>query len=134
MTVGASGTPASAGLPVIDQLLEPAWIRNGSAATQKAYALAQGFEEMLVQELVQPIAATNGISGEGTAETGEAPQAGTQAAGTSPLSNELSSLVPQALSGGVMKAGGLGLAAQLTREMEAPEAVQHVSTGGGTEA
>ena len=33
-------------------------------------------------------------------------------------SSQLSSLLPQALSSGVMHAGGLGLAAQMTRDLE----------------
>ena len=41
----------STGLPVVNQALEPDWVRHGSAATQKAYASALSFEETLVEQL-----------------------------------------------------------------------------------
>jgi len=42
---------ASTGLPAVNQALEPAWVRHGSASTQKTYETALAFEEMLVQQL-----------------------------------------------------------------------------------
>ena len=135
MSVGASGSPAGAGLPPVDRALQPTWVRNGSEATQKAYALAQGFEEMLVGELSQSIATTSGLGGEGSLTGMEDPETGEgQAAGTGPMTSELSSLLPQALSAGLIKAGGIGLAAQLTRELEPPGGGSQVTAGGGTRA
>lgn len=112
MIEGASGTPSAGGLPMVDQAFEPEWVRDGSPATQKAYVLAESFEAMLVQQLSQSMAGTSGLEGEegSTAGEGDAP-------GTTPQPSRLSTLLPQALSEGVMRAGGLGMAAQLTREL-----------------
>jgi Rod binding domain-containing protein len=116
------------GLPAVNQALEPAWVRHGSTATQKTYETALAFEEMLVQQLSQSLTATSGLEG-GSSQGGEAgaEESGSSSFGTS----QLSSLLPQALSNGVMSAGGLGLAAQLTREMQSAQGVP-TQTGGGT--
>jgi Rod binding domain-containing protein len=134
MSVGAPGGPASTDPPAVNQALEPAWVRDGSASTKKAYSLAQDFEGMLVQELSQSMASTSGLGGEETSATGESGEDGEPpVAGASPMASELSSLLPQALSGGVMSAGGLGLAAQLTRGLEPPASPPaQVGASGGT--
>jgi Rod binding domain-containing protein len=146
-------SPLSApGLPPVNQALEPAWVRTGSASTQKAYASALAFEQVLVQQLSQSMTATSGLGGEG-GESSEGSEAGSSegsdagssgGAGMSAGSGQLSSLLPQALSGGVMSAGGLGLAAQLTRALEplhgtagtsaATGATSAASPSGGTAA
>ena len=60
MSITASSSPPlpSGGLPVVNQTLEPAWVRDGSAATQKAYQTALAFEQMLVEQLSQSLTAT----------------------------------------------------------------------------
>jgi Rod binding domain-containing protein len=127
---GAASPQAGGGLPVVNQALEPEWVRHGSAATQKAYTSALAFEQTLVEQLSQSLAATGGIDGEGSAE-GE----GSEEGGGTASNSQLSSMLPQALSAGVMHAGGLGLAAQLTRDMEAQSShAGSVSAGGGTVA
>ncbi|HXP99242.1 MAG TPA: hypothetical protein VN845_04150, partial [Solirubrobacteraceae bacterium] len=109
----ASGSPLSAGgLPVINQALEPAWVRHGSAATQKAYETALSFEEMLVEELSQSLTASSGLGSE-SGEEGESSEGGSSGSGAA--SSPLSSMLPQALTSGVMSAGGLGLATQMIR-------------------
>jgi hypothetical protein len=134
---GAASPQAGGGLPVVNQALEPEWVRHGSAATQKAYTSALAFEQTLVEQLSQSLAATGGIDGEGSSE-GESSEegGGTASEGGGQAGNsQLSSMLPQALSSGVMHAGGLGLAAQLTREMEAQSShAGSVSAGGGTVA
>jgi Rod binding domain-containing protein len=112
MIEGASGMPSAGGLPVVDQALEPEWVRDGSPATQKAYAIAESFEAMLVQQLSKSMASTSGLEGEEGSGAGEG-----DAPGTTPQASQLSTLLPQALSDGVMRAGGLGMASQLTREL-----------------
>jgi Rod binding domain-containing protein len=131
--------PSAAGLPIVNQASEPDWVRRGSTSTKKAYESALAFEEMLVEQLSQSLATTGGVDAEasqegtGGSEEGSTPQSG---AGT----GELSSLLPQALTGGVMRAGGLGLAAQMTRELEGIASTQaaHPARGaaasGGTSA
>jgi hypothetical protein len=119
---GASGP---AGQPLVNQALEPAWVRRGSAATQKAYESALSFEETLVEQLSQSLTATSGLDG-------ESPQEGAEEGSSSANHGELSSLLPQALTGGIMKAGGLGLAAQLTRELPGGQSVPRAHATGGT--
>jgi Rod binding domain-containing protein len=43
-------------------------------------------------------------------------------------------MLPQALTSGVMNAGGLGLAAQMTRQLESSEITAQTKTTGGTGA
>ncbi len=124
---------ASAGLPVVNQALEPAWVRQGSASTQKAYATALGFEEMLVQQLAGSLTATSGLAG-GSGEEGETPAEGGGSSPSDAAGGQLASMLPQALSSGVMSSGGLGLAAQMTRELEGVHSAGHAEATGGTAA
>jgi Rod binding domain-containing protein len=119
---------ASSGLPTVNQTLEPVWVRKGSAATQKAYETALAFEQMLVEELSQSLTASSGLGGESGAE-GESTEG---SAGSGGASGPLSSMLPQALTSGVMSAGGLGLAAQMTRQLAG--AAAQGTGGGGTTA
>jgi Rod binding domain-containing protein len=125
----SSGLSASAGeLPVVNQTLEPAWVRHGSAATQKSYQTALAFEELLVEQLSQSTTATSGMEGESGGE-GEA-----SAEGAPPGNSALSSMLPHALASGVMSAGGLGLAAQMTRQLESAAAAAQAPAGAGSAA
>jgi Rod binding domain-containing protein len=119
------------GLPVVNQTLEPAWVRDGSAATQKAYQTALAFEQMLVEELSQSLTASSGLDGEG-GEEGESPEGG--ASGSSAASGPISSMLPQALTSGVMSDGGLGLAAQMTRQLQDGGGATQTGTSGTTAA
>ena len=123
----------AAGLPAVNQALEPAWVRRGSAATQKTYQTALAFEETLVNELSQALTAASGL-GEGTSQEGESGAEDGGASGSEATPAGLSSMLPQALSQGVMSAGGLGLAAQLTRDMQPVARSGHASGNGGTAA
>jgi hypothetical protein len=127
---GASG---AAGLPVVNQALEPDWVRRGSKATQQDYATALAFEKVLVEQLTKSLAATSGLGGE-SSEEGEPGAEGGASAGAQAGSGELSSLLPQALSAGVMSAGGLGLAAQLTHGIEGVRPASRAAASGGTAA
>jgi hypothetical protein len=123
----------AAGLPPVNQALEPEWVRHGTPSTKKAYESALAFEKMLVEQLSQSLAATGGVDagtsqeGEGGSEEGGSPQASAGA-------GELASLLPQALTGGVMRAGGLGLAAQMTHGLEGIASAASPHTRGATAA
>jgi Rod binding domain-containing protein len=115
--MSGQASSAGAGLPAVNQALEPAWVRHGPASTQKAYDAALSFEQTLVEQLARSLTATSDLAGESSQEGESASEEG----GSSPASatsSELSSLLPQALSSGVMNAGGLGLAAQLTQGLQ----------------
>lgn len=132
----ASATDASAaaqGLPAVNQAFEPAWVRHGSAATQKAYESALTFEQALVEQLSRSLTATSGLDGESGESGASGSEEGGSAAGGAGAS-ELSSMLPQSLTAGIMNAGGLGMAAQMTRELEGVQAAPHTHANGGTGA
>jgi Rod binding domain-containing protein len=118
----------SIGLPPIDPAFEPASVRGGSPATQKAYASALDFESMLVQQLSQSLTESGGLGGEGESEGG-----GEGAGAGNPVNTQLSSLLPQTLTNSVMSHGGLGLAQQLMGSL-LPETSSKVSPTGGVQA
>lgn len=89
-----------AGLPPIDRSQLPADIRQAPQARKDAYAAGLGFERLLVQQLSESL----------TRSTGEA------LGGDSPYA----SLLPDALTDGVIAGGGLGLARQLADAIEPP--------------
>lgn len=78
----------------IDSSLLPADIRQGAQVRKDAYTASLGFEQLLVQQLTESLASS----------------ARAAMGGDSPYAN----LMPQAMSDGIMDAGGLGLARQLT--------------------
>jgi hypothetical protein len=110
---------AASGVPVVNQALEPKWVRDGSAATHEAYDTALAFEQTFVEQLSQSLAKDSGLeeasTGEGAAgEAGSGDEGSSASAGDS----ELATLLPQALTSSIMSAGGLGMAAQMTRQLE----------------
>lgn len=128
-----TATNVAAGLAPADSAAEPAWVRNGTSAVKQDYEVALGFEEMLVDQLASSLDQAGGLGGEsesGEEEGGSQPSLG---------GGMLSSLLPGALSQGVVDGGGLGLAAQLTQQMQgvtgsaqnagAPSTVATPSTG-----
>lgn len=123
----SSGLP-SVGLPPINPAFEPASVRNGSPAVQKAYASALDFESMLVQQLSQSLTETSGLSG-GEGESGSE----SEGSGSDPVSSQLSSLLPQTLTNSVMSHGGLGMAQQFMGSID-PAGTSKVSPTGGVKA
>jgi Rod binding domain-containing protein len=121
----------STGLPIVNQATEPEWVRKGSAATQKAYQSALSFEETLVEQLSQSLASTSGLSGESEGQSGSE-EGGSSSSGAG--DSQLSSMLPQALTTSVMDAGGLGLAAQMTRNLEGVQSTAQTKTTGGSSA
>jgi Rod binding domain-containing protein len=115
-------------LPAIDQAREPASVRDGSPATQKAYQTALSFEEMLVQQLSQSLVQTSGLSGEGEGEGEGSSEEGSS--GGEAGSGVLSSMLPQTLTEGMMRQGGLGLATQLMGDLDHSAAVSSLTTQG----
>jgi hypothetical protein len=133
-------TPSAAGLPTVDAALEPASVRNGSAGVKQAYAAAQGFEETLLAQLSSSLVQSSGLTGEGGegGGEGESGEGGEAAAATG--GGMLTSLLPQALTEGVMHGGGLGLASHLMGTLDpstsatAGAATPAVGVSGGSPA
>jgi hypothetical protein len=128
-----------AGLPAGQAASEPAWVRNGSASVQRDYAVGLQFEGMLMRELTSSLTASAGL-GEGGGE------GGSSSGGAEAGSGVLSTMLSAALADGVGAGGGLGLAAELTRDMqsrvgtaplpggEASPSAQAPAVAGGTQA
>jgi len=129
----STGATTAAGLPAVNQALEPEWVRRGSPATQKAYQSALAFERTLVEQLSKSMADTSGLAGESSPEGESGSEAGGSSVGGAGDSR-LSSMLPQALTASVMNAGGLGMAAQMTRELEGVHAAAQAHANGGTGA
>ncbi len=92
-------------LPPIDAALLPADIRQAPQTRREAYGASLGFEQLLVQQLTESLAASSR-----SALGGDSPYA---------------SMLPTAMADGIMDAGGLGLARQLTDAI-APAAKERV--------
>jgi Rod binding domain-containing protein len=106
---------SSPGLSTITPALEPAFVRNGSTAVKRAYQEALGFEAMLMEQLSKSLAQTGGLGEGSEAGAGESEGAEGASAGEMGL---VSSMLPQTLTEAVTRGGGLGLASQLTREID----------------
>jgi len=123
-----SEAPAGAvtGLPAVAQAREPAWVRNGSRATQQSYDQGLAFEQVLVEELSSSLTAS-------VAPGGEEAEGALGEEGSASSQPGMSALAPQALAGAIMGDGGLGLAAQLTRGLTLPGS-SAASVSGGSPA
>jgi hypothetical protein len=118
----------SAAVPIVSATSIPASVRGGSPAARKAYETALDFEQMLVGQLSQGLVQNSGLGGEGegegegagevSGEAGVSGQAGSAGAGL------LSALAPQALTEGIVRQGGLGLAGQLMRALDPAAATE----------
>jgi hypothetical protein len=104
------------GLPPISSTALPAAIRTGSQKDQQTYKTAMGFEQMLVGQLVQSMvggdagaATTSDDSGDDGASDVSNPMA------SGPYASQLQDSLTSALEG----SGGLGLAQQLYKGMQA---------------
>lgn len=85
------------GLPVVADTALPAAVRSGSAKDKENYKAALGFEQVLMQQVVQSMAGDDQDS-----PLAQGPYAST---------------LQTALSDSLTSAGGLGLAQQLYKEM-----------------
>jgi len=104
--------PAGIGVGGIgSQSLLPADIRTGTPARKDAYEAGLGFERLLVQQLSQSL-----TDSARDAMGGDSPYA---------------SLLPDALTDGIMGGGGLGLARQLADAMVTSPAGGSLATAGG---
>jgi hypothetical protein len=120
-TTAAAALPATNAAP-IDPALEPASIRNGNQKAKDAYATGVAFEQMLVNELSAQLTATvpgldgsTGSTSDGLGGTSSA--AGDSSGGASGL-GAYSSLLPNALTSGLMASGGTGVAMQIARGID----------------
>jgi len=100
------------GLPPIDASAEPLSVQHGSAADKRTYQSALAFEQMLVTELAQQLAATASTP----SDDGSDGSSGLM--GSDPASSTYAQMLPQALSTSLMSSGGTGMALQLTQSLD----------------
>lgn len=91
------------GVGPIDQALLPAHVRTGTPQQREAYTAALGFERQLVEQLTKQLSATTG--GDDSQE--------------SAATKSYRDLMPGALADAVIAGGGLGLAAQISKDIAA---------------
>ncbi len=107
---------------------EPAWVRRASSRVQQDYRVDRAFEQVLSQELMSMAAEAGGVGEASPGGEGE------EAAGAASTGGPLAQLLPQALAGGVSRAGGLGLADELARAQAAQQPEGRASRDGGAQA
>jgi Rod binding domain-containing protein len=117
----ASSIPAGTA-PTVDAALMPASIRNGDQKAKNAYQTGMAFEQVLVNELSQEMAATvpdgsdDGLGGTTDDSSGGGSSGGLMG-GSSGL-GAYSSLIPQALSSSIMTSGGTGVAMEIAKSID----------------
>jgi Rod binding domain-containing protein len=117
----ASSIPAGT-VPTVDAALMPASIRNGDQKAKNAYQTGMAFEQVLVNELSQEMAATvpdgsdDGLGGTTDDSSGGGSSGGLMG-GSSGL-GAYSSLIPQALSSSIMTSGGTGVAMEIAKSID----------------
>ena len=124
----------SSALPPINPATEPAAIRNGGPQAKKAYEEALGFENILVNQLSQELASTvqssPDTSCDGSSDGSDSSSSGGSGLlGGDPSTSAFSSMIPQALTTGIMSSGGLGIAARLAQAID--PAIGHPDKAAG---
>jgi hypothetical protein len=113
-------------LPLMDPATEPASVRNGDQKAKDAYKTGLAFENVLVNELAQQLAATvPGLDGSSGSDDGLGGSSDDGLGGTSSDSSgsagglgAYSSLLPQTLASSVMSGGGTGIAMQIAQSID----------------
>ena len=112
-------------LPLIDPANEPAAVRNGDQKAKNAYETGLSFENVLVSQLAQQLAATvpgsTAPAAPTTAWAAPATTASAARAATPSSSGGLgaySSLLPQTLATSIMSGGGTGIAMQIAKSID----------------
>jgi hypothetical protein len=118
--------PATATAPV-DPALQPASIRNGNQAAKNAYQTGVAFENVLMNQLAQAMTATipgggsddDGLGGSSSDDSGDSSSDATGGlTGSDSGISAYSSLLPQAMTSGIMSSGGTGIAMQIAQSLD----------------
>jgi hypothetical protein len=125
-------------LPPINPVFEPASVRNGSPAAKQAYEEALSFEDMLVNQLAQEMSSTvSGSSDEmgiDDSDDDDSDDDSDGIMGSDPASSTFASMIPDALTSGIMSAGGTGLALQLAQAIDPSLADPASAETGGAQS
>jgi hypothetical protein len=125
LPISSASMPTST-LPLIDPATEPAAVRNGDQKAKNAYQTGLSFENVLVNQLAQQLAATvPGLDGSSGSDDGLGGSSDDGLGGTSSDSSgssgglgAYSSLLPQTLATSVMSGGGTGIAMQIATSID----------------
>ena len=101
------------GLPIVSDTLLPASVRAGSESDKQDYKAALGFEQMLVGQLVQT------MTGSAGAPSGDDDESAALDTANPLASGPMASQMQDALTSALMSAGGIGLAGQIYKGMQA---------------
>jgi Rod binding domain-containing protein len=132
-SLAASALGSSTSVPVVNQALEPASVRDGSATVKQDYNEALSFESVLVNQLCQQLVASSGLSGSDAGADTSSDDSSAGSSGDAGL-GDFASMLPSALTSAIMSDGGLGLAAQLLPSLEAANASGSANTQGASAA
>ena len=122
-----SASMPTGNLPMIDPANEPAAVRHVDQQAKNAYQTGLAFENVLVNELAQQLAATvPGLDGsssgsdDGLGGSSDDGLGGTSddSSGSSGGLGAYSSLLPQTLASSIMSGGGTGIAMQLAKSID----------------
>ena len=121
-----SASMPAGNLPTIDPANEPAAVRNGDQKAKNAYETGLSFENVLVNQLAQQMAATvpgldgsdDGLGGTSDDSSDGSSDGSTGGVGGGGGLGAYSSLLPQTLSSAIMSGGGTGIAMQLAKSID----------------
>ena len=113
-------------LPLMDPATEPAAVRNGDKKAKDAYQTGLAFENVLVNQLAQQLAATvpgldgsdDGLGGTSDDSSGAGGGGVTGGVGGGGGLGAYSSLLPQTLATSIMSGGGTGIAMQIAKSID----------------
>ncbi|MGZ4182426.1 MAG: hypothetical protein ACXVUL_17285 [Solirubrobacteraceae bacterium] len=114
-----SSDMSTGGLPPINPANEPAAIRNGDANAKKAYQTGLSFEQVLVDQLTQELAATATDSSSNGSDDGSGDSSGASGLmGGDAASSAYANMLPQTLTSSIMSGGGTGIAMQIAKSVD----------------
>jgi Rod binding domain-containing protein len=104
--------------PIIGSSVLPAEVRNGTEQDKKDYKTALSFEQMLVGQLVQSMVGADGSTGADSTDSDSDDGDDTDTTPVNPLADgPYATQLQDALTSALTSGSGLGLAAQIYKEM-----------------
>lgn len=110
----------------------PAPTSGALESAKQAKQAGLAFEQMLVNQLAQQMAATASTSGDGSSGDGssvDGPGGSSGLMGSDPASSAYAQMIPSVLTSSLMSAGGTGIAQQVAQSID-PALVSDPSLGG----
>lgn len=112
------GIPADLRISSFNQASIPSAVRNGDKHAQQAYVEGLAFEQLLLNQLSSQLARTMTTDGVGDPLSTDGATGAGGGAGASSADGAFAGLIPPALTGSIMSAGGLGIAAEVASALD----------------